>query len=177
MIDCVRKLFEETRQRSEGDLIDLFGECVKSFDGSISKEDFTYALLNRLDIREALARYQAAEARLRLEVARQYPDITLSPGFLWDQGDLVWSVGAAILAPLFDINQGPIGEAEAARVLERGMLKLDPERHTCHWDSKPVTLTVTEFLILQALAARPPAASLSDRSVSSAISPPRLKLP
>lgn len=76
------------------------------------------ALLNRLDIREALARYQAAEARLRLEVARQYPDVTLSPGFLWDQGDLVWSVGAAILAPLFDINRGPIAEADAARTLE-----------------------------------------------------------
>ncbi len=41
------------------------------------------------------------------------------------------------------------------RVLERGKLKLDPERHTCHWDSKAVTLTVTEFLILQALATRP----------------------
>jgi len=46
-------------------------------------------------------------------------------------------------------------QAEAARVLERGSLRLDPERHTCHWDNKPVTLTVTEFLILQALAARP----------------------
>jgi two-component system response regulator ChvI len=45
-------------------------------------------------------------------------------------------------------------EIEAARVLERGKLKLDPERHNCHWDNKPVTLTVTEFLILQALAAR-----------------------
>jgi two-component system, OmpR family, response regulator ChvI len=45
--------------------------------------------------------------------------------------------------------------AEAARILERGKLKLDPERHTCHWDNKPVTLTVTEFLILQALATRP----------------------
>jgi two-component system response regulator ChvI len=44
---------------------------------------------------------------------------------------------------------------EAARILERGKLKLDPERHTCHWDNRPVTLTVTEFLILQALAARP----------------------
>ncbi len=76
------------------------------------------ALLNRLDVREALARYAAAEARLRLEVARQYPDVTLSPGFLWDQGDLVWSVGAAILAPLLDLNQGPIAEAEAARQLE-----------------------------------------------------------
>jgi two-component system response regulator ChvI len=44
---------------------------------------------------------------------------------------------------------------ETARVLERGKLKLDPERHTCHWDNKPVMLTVTEFLILQALATRP----------------------
>jgi len=40
-------------------------------------------------------------------------------------------------------------------VIERGKLKLDPERHTCHWDNKAVTLTVTEFLILQALATRP----------------------
>ena len=44
---------------------------------------------------------------------------------------------------------------EVANVIERGKLRLDPERHTCHWDNKPVTLTVTEFLILQALALRP----------------------
>ena len=41
-----------------------------------------------------------------------------------------------------------------AKVLERGLLKMDPERHTCTWKNEPVTLTVTEFLILQALAAR-----------------------
>ncbi|KAB2851095.1 MAG: response regulator transcription factor [Hyphomicrobiaceae bacterium] len=46
-------------------------------------------------------------------------------------------------------------ESEQTRVLERGKLKLDPERHTCHWDNKNVTLTVTEFLILHALAQRP----------------------
>ena len=45
-------------------------------------------------------------------------------------------------------------EAEA-KILERGRLKMDPERHTCTWDNTPVTLTVTEFLILQALATRP----------------------
>ena len=32
---------------------------------------------------------------------------------------------------------------------------MDPERHTCTWKDEPVTLTVTEFLILQALATRP----------------------
>ena len=32
---------------------------------------------------------------------------------------------------------------------------MDPERHICTWKSEAVTLTVTEFLILQALASRP----------------------
>ena len=32
---------------------------------------------------------------------------------------------------------------------------MDQERHTCTWNTQPVTLTVTEFLILQALALRP----------------------
>ena len=42
-----------------------------------------------------------------------------------------------------------------AKTLERGNLVMDQERHTCTWKSKPVTLTVTEFLILYALAQRP----------------------
>ncbi len=46
-------------------------------------------------------------------------------------------------------------ETDAAKVLERGQLRVDPERHTCTWKNEPVTLTVTEFLILQALATRP----------------------
>jgi two-component system response regulator ChvI len=44
---------------------------------------------------------------------------------------------------------------DPAKIIERGKLKLDPERHSCTWDGKQVTLTVTEFLILQALAQRP----------------------
>ena len=39
--------------------------------------------------------------------------------------------------------------------LERGQLAMDQERHTCTWKGLPVTLTVTEFLILHALALRP----------------------
>lgn len=61
----------------------------------------------------------------------------------------------AVLRRHVGAKDGGAGGTEAAKVLERDMLKLDPERHTCHWDNKPVTLTVTEFLILQALAARP----------------------
>ena len=42
-----------------------------------------------------------------------------------------------------------------ARSLERGQLSMDQERHTCTWKNEPVTLTVTEFLILHSLAQRP----------------------
>lgn len=44
---------------------------------------------------------------------------------------------------------------QQARTLERGQLAMDQERHTCTWKGEPVTLTVTEFLILQSLAQRP----------------------
>lgn len=42
-----------------------------------------------------------------------------------------------------------------SNVMTRGKLVMDPQRHECTWDQKPVTLTVTEFLILQSLAQRP----------------------
>jgi len=44
---------------------------------------------------------------------------------------------------------------DAAELLERGALSMDRERHTCTWHGRQVTLTVTEFLILHALAQRP----------------------
>ena len=51
----------------------------------------------------------------------------------------------------------PTAGADATKkeALVRGKLALDPQRHECTWDGKPVRLTVTEFLILQALAQRP----------------------
>jgi two-component system response regulator ChvI len=46
-------------------------------------------------------------------------------------------------------------ESGGTQALEHGHLRIDPERHTCTWKNEPVLLTVTEFLILQALALRP----------------------
>jgi two-component system, OmpR family, response regulator ChvI len=45
--------------------------------------------------------------------------------------------------------------SEPTKAIERGKLVMDPDRHSCTWDGRPVTLTVTEFLILQSLAMRP----------------------
>jgi two-component system, OmpR family, response regulator ChvI len=52
-------------------------------------------------------------------------------------------------------KDGSVARENDAKVIERGNLRMDPERHTCTWKGQPVTLTVTEFLILQALAQRP----------------------
>ncbi len=52
-------------------------------------------------------------------------------------------------------DSGAPARTEDAKALERGLLRMDPERHTCTWKGEPVTLTVTEFLILQSLAQRP----------------------
>jgi two-component system response regulator ChvI len=57
---------------------------------------------------------------------------------------------------------------QQARSLERGQLVMDQERHTCTWKGEPVTLTVTEFLILHSLAQRPGVVKSRDALMDSA---------
>ena len=73
------------------------------------------ALVARADMLVSLANYAAAESDLRLELARQYPDLHLSPGFGWDQGARRWDLGLSSGLPIFSRNRGAIGEAEARR--------------------------------------------------------------
>jgi len=73
------------------------------------------ALLNRLDLRRALAEYAAADAALKLEIAKQYPDVRLGPGYLFEEGDNKFQIGLSIPLPIFDRHEGPIAEATARR--------------------------------------------------------------
>ncbi len=78
------------------------------------------ALKSRADILAALADYAAAEADLQLQVAKQYPDLHLGPGYAWNSGnagDSQWSLGVTLELPILDQNQGPIAEAKARRKL------------------------------------------------------------
>jgi outer membrane protein TolC len=78
------------------------------------------ALRSRADILGALADYAAAEADLRFEIAKQYPDLHFGPGYAWNSGnagDNQWSLGLTLELPILDQNQGPIVEAEARRKL------------------------------------------------------------
>jgi outer membrane protein TolC len=69
----------------------------------------------RADVLGALARYEASQAALQLEVARQYPDFHLGPGYQYDLGENKWSLALTLELPLFNRNQGPLAEAEARR--------------------------------------------------------------
>lgn len=53
------------------------------------------------------------------------------------------------------LNGDSEGEVEDSKVLARGQLSMDPLRHAVTWKGQDVSLTVTEFLLLQALAQRP----------------------
>lgn len=73
------------------------------------------ALFNRADIRSGLAEYAATESALQLEIAKQYPNIHLNPGYQLDQTDNKWTLGLTVELPVLNQNQGPIAEAEARR--------------------------------------------------------------
>ena len=75
------------------------------------------ALLNRADVLVALAEYAASQSALQLEIAKQYPNVSLGPGYSWDAGQRKWLLGLSLslTLPVFNQNQGPIAEAKARR--------------------------------------------------------------
>jgi len=75
------------------------------------------ALVNRLDVRRALAEYQVAEQELRAAVASQYPDLTLAPGYLHDQADHKITLGLDLPVPLFHNARPAIRQAIAQRAV------------------------------------------------------------
>lgn len=52
-------------------------------------------------------------------------------------------------------GDGGVVAEDAGEPIQRGRLTMDPQRHRVHWAGREVALTVTEFMILEALAARP----------------------
>lgn len=108
------------------------------------------ALLNRTDILGALSEYAAAEESLRLEVAKQYPDIHLGPTYQLDQTDNKWTIGLALELPIFSHNRGPIAEAEARRqqkaaeflaLQSRILTELEMVRQECQVAKEKVSLS------------------------------------
>jgi len=116
------------------------------------------ALINRTDILALLAEYEAAQEGLRLEIARQYPDVKLGPGYEFDQGDHKWVLGISLDLPLFNRNRGPIAEAEARR--EAAAARVEEAQ----------TRVLSEIdVALAALASRAQEAAVADSLVDAAV--------
>lgn len=83
---------------------------------SLSPKDIQRdAVINRLDVRQALVQYQAAQSSLQLQIARQYPNFAIGPGYQFEEGHSYFEPSLGITLPIFNRNQGPIAQAEAAR--------------------------------------------------------------
>lgn len=124
-------LLEAQRQRAEARvaLAASMGVTVRALDGVTldfslfdevpplppDAEARRLALVNRADILGALSQYAASQSALQLEVARQYPDIHLGPGYQMDQDNNKWTLGFSGVLPILHRNRGPIAEAEARR--------------------------------------------------------------
>ncbi len=124
---------DATRQAAEARvrIAEALGLAVKAIDGAefefplavddaagkefASADARQAALLGRPDILAALAGYAASQSALQLEIAKQYPDITLSPGYQYDEGQEKWQLGLSLDLPMLNRNQGPIAETKAKR--------------------------------------------------------------
>jgi len=87
-------------------------EVIRSFSDDQLQE---LALNNRLDLKEAEARYAIYDAKLRLEVAQQYPEISLKPGYEWDQGDHRIKLGVGLPIAFPAAHKAAIDTAMAER--------------------------------------------------------------
>jgi len=72
-------------------------------------------LLNRTDLLVSMAQYKQSQLELQYEIARQYPDLTIGPGYEFDQDDNKWGLGISLELPLLNQNQAAIGVAMQKR--------------------------------------------------------------
>jgi outer membrane protein, heavy metal efflux system len=134
MLDTTR-LDRQQAHRQEVEALAVLAAAIGVPVGALDNADFSFAgldqfpttfiapeirreaMLHRADVRSALANYAASQAALQLEIANQYPDIHLGPGYEYDQTDNKWTLGLGLTLPILNQNQGPIAEAKAKRQL------------------------------------------------------------
>jgi len=92
-----------------------YGEWGRVEDRVPEPEARRQAMTHRSDVLASLAEYEASQKALQLEVRRQYPDLTLGPGYQLDQTDSKWTLALGVTLPLLNRNKGPIAEALARR--------------------------------------------------------------
>jgi outer membrane protein TolC len=116
------------------------------------------ALLGRADILTALSDYAASQSALQSEVAKQYPDIHLAPGYYWNAGSAGehdWQIGATVELPLLNRHHGPIAEAAARREASAARFLALQAKVITEIDGAVASFRAsqTNFAVVEALAA------------------------
>lgn len=109
------------------------------------------ALTNRMDIQRGLAQYAKAESQLRLEMAKRYPDLSLSPGMIYEYGDRVWSLGIGTMLNLLNKSSDLWAHAEQVRqneavrfyALQHQVIQLSEQTFIKYRDSANLLVTLT----------------------------------
>jgi CRISPR system Cascade subunit CasA len=82
------------------------------------------AALSRRDVLRAIVDYDIAENALRLQVAQQYPALSIGPAYNYDHGVSKYPVSVGLALPPWDLNKGQIAQAEKARAAAGRTLEL-----------------------------------------------------
>lgn len=91
----------------------------------VGEDERRTALLARADLLKSMIAYDQAELDLRGEVAKQYPAITVGPGFTWERGLVKIPFNLGLTLPPFDLNRKAIAAAMARR--SEAAAKLDAD--------------------------------------------------
>lgn len=77
------------------------------------------ALLAHPKLRAAMSAYRTTEAELKLEIRKQYPDLSLSPGMAHEEGNNKLTLEVGFTLPLWNRNREAIARAQGSRAMSR----------------------------------------------------------
>jgi outer membrane protein TolC len=133
------------------------------------------ALTQRADLMALLAEYAASESALKLELAKQYPDINIGPGYDYNSGQNRWQLGINLPIPL-NQNRGPIAQAEAKRttaekkfLAQQATIQGELDIALAAYQASRAKATTAEQLSQEAIAASNTTKSMVDAGQVSAL--------
>ena len=100
------------------------------------------ALRNRIDLQKSLVDFGIADVELKLSLINQYPQISIVPGYFWDQGDNIWNFALGLVLP--NHADAFVLRAEASRSLEHLKVKEKQINILSEVDQNHVTVLSTE---------------------------------
>ena len=95
-----------------------------NFDQTYTLESLDFksaALRNRIDLQSALVDFGIADVELKLALIKQFPQISIVPGYFWDQGDNIWNFALGLVLP--NHADAFVLQAETSRSLKRLKVK------------------------------------------------------